>query len=274
MLFGILIGKTDLSVKKSSITLEKLPFSFNKLKIVQISDLHIGSFCQNRSFVNKTVNNINELKPDIVFLTGDLVNNFADEANGFDSIFKRIKAPLGKFAILGNHDFGDYTVWRTPTTKNVNLKDVMTHYKNMGFTLLRNDHIYIKKGNDSIAIAGVDSWGKHPFKQYGDVNKAIQNIPENIFTILLSHDPSYWDSIIKHISKVDITFSGHTHGMQLGIDNFGLKWSPIQYRYPQWYGLYCYRSKYLYVNRGLGFIGFTGRIGMPPEITFIEIIKK
>ena len=274
MLYGILIGKTDLYIRKSGITSEKLPASFNKLKIVQISDIHIGSFCQNQSFINKAVAEINELKPDIVLLTGDLVNNFADEANGFDSIFNKIKAPLGKYAVLGNHDFGDYTVWRTPNTKNVNLNDVMFHYKKMGFTLLRNENIYIKKGNDSIAIAGVDSWGKPPFKQYGDVKKAMQTIPENTFTILLSHDPSYWDCVIKYLSKVDITFSGHTHGMQLGIEKFGLKYSPVQYRYPQWGGLYCYKNKYVYVNRGMGFIGFTGRIGMPPEITYFEITKK
>lgn len=274
ILYGMIFGKNDFTVKSKSINFSKLPLSFNSIKIVQISDLHIGSFCNDTASISKAVTIINGLNPDIVFLTGDLVNNFAEEANDFDNILSRIKAPLGKYAVLGNHDFGDYTVWRTPKTKDVNLNDVIDHYQNMGFKLLRNEHVFINKGNDSIAIAGVDSWGLPPFRQYGDVNSALKNIPKNIFTILLSHDPSYWNSVIKFNPVVNITFSGHTHGMQLGIEKFGLSWSPVKYRYPQWGGLYNYNAQYLYVNRGLGFIGFTGRIGMPPEITVVELLKK
>ncbi len=274
ILWGIAYGKTNFKVREANICSPSLPESFNNLKIVQVSDIHIGSFCNNKSYMLQVVNIINDLKPDIVFFTGDLVNNFADEANGYDSIFQKIKAPLGKYAVLGNHDFGDYTVWRTPETKNTNLNEIIFHYNAMGFKLLRNTNCYIVKGNDSIAIAGVDSWGLPPFKQYGDVMKAIDGIPQNTYTILLSHDPSYWNSVIKYIKKISVTFSGHTHGMQLGLENIGIEWSPIKYRYPQWGGLYCDGEQYLYVNRGLGFIGFTGRIGMSPEITLLEIKKK
>jgi uncharacterized protein len=274
MLYGIIYGKTNFTVRNERIETSKLPPSFNKLKIVQISDIHIGSFCNDTASILKVVNIINSLHPDVVLFTGDLVNNFAEEANAFDNILHKINAPLGKFAVLGNHDFGDYTVWRTSGTKNVNLNDIIKHYQVMGFKLLRNENTFIKKGHDSIAIAGVDSWGLPPFKQYGDKNKALKNIPENTFTILLSHDPSYWNTKIKYDSRVNITFSGHTHGMQLGFEKFGLSWSPIQYRYPQWGGLYHFKTQYLYVNRGLGFIGFAGRIGMPPEITLIELLHK
>lgn len=274
ILTGITFGKTDVKVRESGISSSLLPESFNKLRIVQISDFHIGSFCDNKSYLKKVVNIINELKPDIVFFTGDLVNNFAEEAEGFDSIINKINAPLGKFAVLGNHDFGDYTVWRTPETKKTNLNEIVTHYISMGFTLLRNENCYIVKGNDSIAIAGVDNWGLPPFKQYGDVMKAIQGIPQNTFTILLSHDPSYWNTVIKYIKKISVTFSGHTHGMQMGLEYLGIEWSPVKYRYPQWGGLYNYGDQYIYVNRGLGFIGFTGRIGMAPEITLFEIKSK
>ena len=271
MLQGIVIGKTDFQVRNEKIISPQLPKSFEGLKIVQISDIHIGSFCSDKSEMNKVVEIINELKPDLVFLTGDLVNNFAEEANGFDTVFLKINAPLGKYACLGNHDFGDYTVWRTSETKNTNLSDIISHYEKMGFELLRNEHDFIIKDNDSIAISGVDSWGLPPFKQYGDIMKAVQNIPPNTFNILLSHDPSYWNAVTKYLKNINITLSVHTHGMQIGLENIGIEWSPIKYRYPQWAGLYKYGEQYLYVNRGLGFIGFTGRIGMRPEITMIEL---
>lgn len=274
MLYGITIGKTDFTVRNSEIYSDKLPKSFDGLKIVQLSDIHIGSLYYNKEALTEVVNTINKLNPDIVLLTGDLVNNFSEEADGLDSVFNRINAPLGKFAVLGNHDFGDYTIWRTPETKNANLEKIIMHYKAMGFNLLRNSSVTISNNIDSIFIAGVDNWGLPPFKKYGDFKKAISNITDNSFTIMLSHDPTHWNEEIKFSKKVYITFSGHTHGMQLGIEKFGIKWSPVKYRYSHWAGLYQNNNSTLYVNRGLGCIGFMGRIGMPPEITFMVIHKK
>lgn len=272
--YGIIYGKNDLIVKQVSIFSSKIPQKFNKFKIVQISDLHLGSFYYNTKKIKEVVNAINNLKPDIVILTGDLVNNFAEEANGFDSIFVKIKAKYGKYAVLGNHDFGDYTVWRTPETKQVNLNKIILHYKAMGFNLLQNNSEIISNGNDSIQIAGVDNWGMPPFKKYGDLKKASKKLLPNKFTIMLSHDPTHWEEEIKFQKNIDLTCSGHTHGMQFGFEKFGIKWSPVKYRYKNWAGLYQNKNSYLYVNRGIGCIGFIGRIGMPPEITLIEIIKK
>ncbi len=274
IIYGMFIGKNDFTLKNVEIFSERIPKSFNKLKIVQISDIHIGSFYYNSNKLIKVVNIINKQNPDIVIFTGDLVNNFAEEADGFDSIFVKIKSKYGKYAVLGNHDFGDYSIWRTPETKQVNLEKIISHYKAMGFNLLRNNSEIISNGKDSIEIAGVDNWGLPPFKQYGDLKKALQNSLPNKFTIMLSHNPSYWDEEIKFYKNIDVTFSGHTHGGQLGFEKFGIKWSPIKYKYPHWAGLYQNKNNYLYVNRGLGCIGFLGRIGMPPEITLIEINKK
>lgn len=274
ILYGITIGKNDFTVRQSEIYSNKLPKSFDGLKVVQLSDIHIGSFYYNKAALTEVVNTINSLKPDIVILTGDLVNNFSEEADGLDTVFNRINAPLGKFAVLGNHDFGDYTIWRTPETKNANLEKIILHYKAMGFNLLRNSSATINNNSDSIYIAGVDNWGLPPFKKYGDFKKAISKVPVESFTIMLSHDPTHWNEEIKFSKKVDITFSGHTHGMQLGIEKFGIKWSPVKYRYFHWADLYQNKNSILYVNRGLGCIGFMGRIGMPPEITLMVINKK
>lgn len=274
ILYALLYGKNDFTVRNSEIVSNKLPKSFNGLKIVQLSDIHIGSFYYNTKVLTEVVTKINSLKPDIVILTGDLVNNFAEEADGLDSIFNRINAPLGKFAVLGNHDFGDYTVWRTPETKSTNLDKIILHYKAMGFNLLRNESRFISNGTDSISIAGVDNWGLPPFKQYGDFKKAIKNIKPGFYSIMLSHDPTHWNEEIKFSKNIDLTFSGHTHGMQIGIEKFGYKWSPVKYKYEQWAGLYQNKNSNLYVNRGLGCIGFLGRIGMPPEITLMVIRTK
>lgn len=274
IIYGMFVGKNDFTVRNTTIFSSKIPQSFNKFKIVQISDIHIGSFYYNSNKLNEVVRTINNLHPDIVILTGDLVNNFEEEADSYDSCFANIKAKYGKYAVLGNHDYGDYSVWRTPETKQVNLNKIILHYKAMGFQLLRNTSEIISNGKDSILIAGVDNWGMPPFKQYGDLKKALQKSLPNKYTIMLSHDPTHWDKEIQYKKNVDITFSGHTHGMQLGIEKFGIKWSPIQYRYKQWAGLYQNNNNYLYVNRGLGCIGFIGRIGMPPEITLFEIDKK
>jgi predicted MPP superfamily phosphohydrolase len=274
ILYAMLIGKNDFTVRNTEIVSNKLPKSFEGLKIVQLSDIHIGSFYYNTKALTEVVNKINDLNPDIVILTGDLVNNFTEEADGLDSIFNRINAPLGKLAVLGNHDFGDYTIWRTPETKSTNLDKIILHYKAMGFNLLRNESTYISNGKDSIIIAGVDNWGLPPFKQYGDFKKAIKNIKSGYYTIMLSHDPTHWNEEIKFSKKVDLTFSGHTHGMQIGIEKFGYRWSPVKYKYEQWAGLYQNKNSNLYVNRGLGCIGFLGRIGMPPEITVMVIKTK
>lgn len=272
-LYGIIYGKTNLKTEEVYIYDKQVPEKFDGMRIIHISDLHLGSFNNNTGLIQETVKRINELRPDIVCFTGDLVNNFAAEAEIFDKILSGIKSKSGNFAVLGNHDFGDYTVWKTESTRQTNLNSILKHYKKMGFTLLRNESTVIAIENDSIVIAGVDNWGLPPFKQYGDIYKSLSTAPANTFTIILSHDPSYWDNVIKHIPGADITLSGHTHAMQFGIDCCGIFWSPVKYRYPQWAGFYKFAENCLYVNRGIGFIGFTGRIGMTPEITCITLKK-
>lgn len=274
MLYGILFEKTNYKIRNEKIAFNNLPASFNNFKIVQISDIHIGSFYYNKEKLIEAVNLINECNPDVVLFTGDLVNNFSEEANCFDTILCKINAKYGKYAVLGNHDFGDYSIWRTIETKQTNLKNVIQHYKTMGFKLLRNESDNLLINNDSICIVGVDNWGLPPFKKYGNLQKALSKVNKSKFSILLSHDPTHWNQEAKYYQNINLTLSGHTHGMQFGFEHFGIKWSPIKYKYKNWAGLYKYKNNYLYINRGLGCIGFLGRVGMPPEITVIELIRK
>jgi predicted MPP superfamily phosphohydrolase len=219
---------------------------------------------------------VNAEKADIVFFTGDLVNNRTDEVYPFMDVLKQIRAPMGVYSSLGNHDYGDYASWPTDDAKHQNLLDLYEVHKKLGWMLLRNENRIIARGDQRIAIAGVENWGANlRFPRYGDLNKAsagLQNIP---FTLLLSHDPSHWDAqILAHPHKFDLTLAGHTHGAQFGVDTKLIKWSPIQYFYKQWAGLYKQGEKFIYVNRGLGFLGYPGRAGISPEITVIELKTK
>jgi predicted MPP superfamily phosphohydrolase len=273
MLYGMVRTGYNLKVRKVKAFFPDLPQTLDGLKIVQISDLHSGSFSSN-SFFEEAVERINKLEPDLIFFTGDLVNNEAVEAERFVSTFKKLNAKMGVFSVLGNHDYGDYVPWSSPDEKSENLKRLKQIHYDADWKLLLNDSVTIQSANEQIAVVGVENWGaaRH-FPKHGDLDKAVENVKEVPFKILLSHDPSHWDAqVLKHPEKFQLTLSGHTHGAQFGIEIPGFKWSPVQYIYKQWAGLYNgIDGQKLYVNRGLGFIGYMGRIGIPPEITLLEL---
>ena len=249
----------------------QLPKSFDGLKIIQISDLHIGGFNKRFDVLQKAFKLINNLKPDLIFFTGDLVNNYAWELTGWNKIFKSLVAKKGKFAVLGNHDYGDYSKWNTKEEKQENFNEIKQFYQDIDFKLLLNESESIEINKNKLAIVGVENWGKPPFKQYGDLQIALKKSVNIPFKILLSHDPSHWNEEVVDETNIALTLSGHTHGMQLGFNYKDMKWSPIKYKYKHWAGLYKHNYQYLYVNRGLGWIGFPGRLGMRPEITFIKL---
>ncbi|WP_461642441.1 metallophosphoesterase [Labilibaculum euxinus] len=270
ILYGVTKGKFNYRVMREKIGFDHLPKSFKGLKIVQISDMHLGSFNKNFEKIAKAVELINEQEPDLILFTGDLVNNFAEETEGWAPILSKMNAKIGKYSIMGNHDYGDYSYWKSPADKAENLQAIKDFHKDMGFKLLLNESETISLNGEEIALVGVENWGKPPFPQHGDLQKAINGSANIPFKILMSHDPSHWDAQVLD-TDIALTFSGHTHGMQFGLERAGIKWSPVQYKYPRWGGLYQQRDQYLYVNRGFGYIGFPGRIGMPPEITFVEL---
>jgi len=221
--------------------------------------------------LDRAIAKINYLKPDFIFFTGDLVNNFAWELRGWDSVLIQLSAKQGKFAVLGNHDYGDYSLWPSKGEKQINSESIKDFYKKIGFRLLLNETELIKNNGQQIAILGVENWGNPPFKQYGDLHRALEGAHGAPFKILLSHDPSHWREEVIHHTDIALTLSGHTHGMQAGINLKNKKWSPIKYKYEHWAGLYKEGSQYLYVTRGLGWMGFPGRLGMRPEITSIVL---
>jgi predicted MPP superfamily phosphohydrolase len=274
MTWGIISGAHDYRVRRQKIVLKNLPSQFHGLKIVQLSDIHSGSF-YNKTAVTGGVEMAMKEKGDIVFFTGDLVNNEASEMKNYRDIFDKIKAPLGVYSVLGNHDYGDYAQWSSPEAKIENLRVLKNIHKEMGWDLLMNEHRMLEMGGDKIAILGIENWGaKGNFPKYGKMKEAYRNTDDASVKLLLSHDPSHWDAQVrKEYKDIDIAFAGHTHGMQFGIENKFIKWSPVQYMYEQWAGLYKEGNQHLYVNRGFGFIGFPGRIGMLPEITVIELVK-
>lgn len=251
-----------------------LPQSFNGLRIVQISDLHLGSFNYRYHILHRAINTINSLKPDFIFFTGDLVNNYAWELNGWEDVLKSLTAQQGKYSVLGNHDYGDYSKWESEEERNINFADIKDFHAQIGFKLLLNEAECIENKGDKIAIVGVENWGNPPFKQYGDLQQSLQGVEDVGFKILLSHDPSHWSEEVVNKTNIALTLSGHTHGMQAGINIKNKEWSPIKYKYKHWAGLYRLGHQFLYVSRGLGWMGFPGRLGMRPEITFIELEKE
>lgn len=272
MLYGMVVTAFDFSVKRKTIVFDDLPEAFDGLQIAQISDMHSGSFATD-NFLSSAVDEILSLKPDLIFFTGDLVNNEATEAEPFIPQFSRLKANLGVHSILGNHDYGDYGPWPSKEAKSANLDRLKAVHTNSGWNLLLNQNQIIEKNGEKIAIVGVENWGgSRHFPKYGDLDKAVKGVEDVPFKILLSHDPSHWDAKIKdHDQKFQLTLSGHTHGAQFGIEIPGFKWSPVQYMYKQWAGLYKDKGQHIYVNRGLGFIGYMGRVGIKPEITLLEL---
>ncbi len=268
---GIIFGKYRHTIRKVKLKIAGLPDSFKGYRIIQISDVHAGSFL-NPEKLQKAIDMINEQKADMVLFTGDLVNNYATEFEPFVKLFKSIQSNDGKFSVLGNHDYGDYGAWKSPQEKVQNLSDLIQLQKEAGFQVLRNEHQIIEKNGEKLYLLGVENWGEKPFPQYGDLDKATEGVPTEAAKILMSHDPTHFDYIVKeHPSNVQLTLSGHTHGMQFGLDLKNVRWSPAQFRYKKWADLYESNGKYLYVNRGFGVIGYPGRVGIDPEITLFEL---
>jgi predicted MPP superfamily phosphohydrolase len=263
-------------VRNIKLNLASLPGAFKGLRIVQVSDIHTGSF-DNHAAVARGIQRILDQNADIILFTGDLVNNHAHEVDEkYQEIFSRLKAPMGVYSTLGNHDYGDYVQWPSAQAKVDNLNKLKDIHAAMGWRLLMNEHVVLERGLDKIALIGIENWSaKANFPKYGDMNKAYQGLPEkNIpFKILLSHDPSHWHAqVLPEFKDVQLTLSGHTHGMQFGIDTKWYKWSPVQYMYNEWAGLYTEGEQNLYVNRGFGFLGYPGRLGVLPEITVFEFV--
>lgn len=266
-------NKYDYKVRKHAMKFSNLPQAFKGLKVVQISDIHSGSF-NNKAAVQKGVDKILSLKPDIILFTGDIVNNKADELVNYLDVFSQLKAPMGVYSTLGNHDYGDYEQWESLAKKKENLERLKKMHGEMGWRLLMNENVVLNRNGEKIAILGVENWSaKARFPKYGKLTEAYQGTKEIPFKILMSHDPSHWDAEVKpNYPDIDLTLAGHTHGMQFGVELPWLKWSPVQYVYKQWAGLYVEKKQKLYVNRGFGFIGYPGRVGILPEITLIELV--
>jgi uncharacterized protein len=271
--FGIVSGAHDYRIRKIKIPMANLPKAFHGFRLAQLSDIHAGSFW-NKTAVKGGVEMLLAEKPDMIAFTGDLVNNQTDEVKEYIQVFDKLKAPLGVFSITGNHDYGDYRTWDKQEEKVANFKNLITAHKEMGFDLLMNENRKITVGGESISLIGVENWGKGRFTKYGKIKEAHQGTEEYAVKILLSHDPSHWDEEIRPgYSDIDLMLAGHTHGFQFGVEIGGFKWSPSQYVYKQWAGLYKEGNQMLYVNRGFGYIGYPGRVGIPPEITIFELMR-
>lgn len=274
--FGTLLygfgNKYNYQLKKITLKFSSLPKAFDGLKLVHISDIHSGSF-QNAKAVNKGVELILAQKPDLILFTGDLVNDRAAEMDEYKAIFSRLKAPMGVYSTLGNHDYGDYISWPTAAEKTANLNQLKQVHAEMGWKLLMNENQILEREGDKLAVLGIENWGaKGRFPKYGKMDEAYVGAEKIPFKLLLSHDPSHWDAQVKTLyPSIDLMLSGHTHGMQFGIDNPYFKWSPVQWMYRQWAGLYEDGTQKLYVNRGFGFLGYPGRVGILPEITLITL---
>jgi predicted MPP superfamily phosphohydrolase len=274
LIYGIFEGRYNYKVIKQAIYFPDLPDAFDGFTITQISDVHSGSF-DNPEKINYAIDLVNEQNSDLILFTGDIVNTHAKEMHPWVDTFNRIEKPkYGKYSVLGNHDYGEYVTWPTQVAKDENFDAIKNLYGQIGFTLLLNEHTFIEKDGDKIALVGVENWG-HNFKQAGDLKKASQHLTKEDFKILMSHDPSHWDHVVQHDEKnFHLTLSGHTHGMQFGIEIPGyIKWSLAQYVYKQWAGLYESAGRYVYVNRGFGFHAYPGRVGIMPEITVVKLIK-
>lgn len=274
LIYGVTKGKYNYKVIKQRIFFPDLPDAFDGFTITQISDVHSGSF-DNPEKINYAIDLVNEQNSDMILFTGDIVNTDAKEMHPWIDTFNRIKKhEYGKYSVLGNHDYGEYVTWPTEAAKEDNFQAIKDLYGQIGFELLLNEHIFIEKGDDKIALVGVENWGNN-FKKAGDINLASANLTKEDFKILMSHDPSHWDQVIQHHEKhFHLTLSGHTHGFQFGIEIPGvIKWSPVQYVYKQWAGLYENLGRFVYVNRGFGFHAYSGRVGIMPEITVIELKK-
>ncbi|MBT8377049.1 MAG: metallophosphoesterase, partial [Bacteroidia bacterium] len=274
LLYGMYRGKYNFRVLNYTLTFDDLPDAFDGYRITQISDIHSGSF-DNKEKINYAVNLINEQNSDLLLFTGDMVNNKASEMKPWMPIFSKLSAKDGMYSVLGNHDYGDYVSWNSNKEKAQNLEELKQIQKELGFDLLLNESRYIEKNGERIALVGVENWGKGGFKKAGDLKKAAEAVNKDDFKILLSHDPSHWEEeVISDDCHYHLTLSGHTHGMQFGIEIPGwIKWSPVKWRYKYWAGIYEEMGQFINVNRGFGYLGYPGRVGIWPEITVIELKK-
>jgi len=271
--FGILSGAHDYRIRRVTVPLKNLPRAFHGIKIAQLSDIHSGSFF-NKTAVKGGVEMLMKEKPDIAFFTGDLVNDRAMEVKDYINIFDKVKAPLGVHSTLGNHDYGDYYQWASPGAKASNLADLKKAHQLLGWNLMLDENKAIRVGGEEIGLIGIQNWGSGNFAKYGNLEKAYQGTEKFPVKILLSHDPSHWRAqVLPGYKDIDLAFAGHTHGMQFGVEIGKLRWSPVQYRYKEWAGLYEEDDQFLYVNRGFGYLGYPGRVGILPEITIIELVK-
>ena len=269
--YGIKWGRFNYIVRKQTLSFANLPAAFDGLRIVQFSDFHIGSFLHYQEKVLEAIELINKQNADLLLFTGDFVNNVSSEMDGFLQLIRQLDAKMGKYSILGNHDYGDYIPWESAEAKRRNLERLVRIQEDTGFKMLLNDSQKIALNGDQIELIGVENWGFPPFPQYGDLDKARVKVNPDSFKILMSHDPSHWDAQVLKKTDIDLTLSGHTHGAQFGIEIPGWRWSPVSIRYKRWGGLYKEGKQLLNVNTGIGFIGFPGRVGMPPEVTVIEL---
>ncbi len=274
MIYGVVAGRHYYKIDKKVLHFRNLPAGFNGLRIVQISDIHLGSMSEIKSGLKRAIQMINSLKPELILFTGDLVNNFSEESLPWIPEVSKLEAPLGKYSILGNHDYGDYWDWKSPEEKQANFDLLLSVHKQMGFTLLLNEARTLLRNDEKIGLLGVENWGRPPFHQYGNLDLTNSRLEPVPFKILMSHDPTHWEEEVQYRRDIDLTLSGHTHAMQFGLRIGKLKWSPVQYIYKKWAGLYENQGRYLYVNRGLGYIGYLGRIGMRPEITLFTLKKQ
>jgi len=274
ILYGIVFGRFHFKRERHDLYHPRLPESFEGFRIVHISDLHIGSWTGHSRQLQRAVDLINKENPDLILFTGDLFNNFYEEAEEFKETLMQMRAKEGKYAVLGNHDYGDYFHWDSDDIYRSNFENIKETYRQLGFHLLCNASDTIERSGHSLGIAGVENWGLPPFHQYGDLRQALSNLNGSLFNVLLSHDPSHWREEVVRNGQVQLTLSGHTHGMQFGIYTPWLRWSPSKVKYREWGGWYSEDERFLYVNKGLGYIGFPGRIGMRPEITVITLKQK
>lgn len=273
LVYGMIWGRYHFRVVRLPLQIKNLPDAFVGKTIVQLSDLHLGSFPQKTNQVAKAVEQVNALQADYLFFTGDMINERAIEMEPWIKTLKKLQVKEGKYSVLGNHDYGDYyPSWQgKPDKIEANVQYLHQLQNEIGFELLRNENRLLTQGNESIRLIGLENWGEGRFSKYGDLQKSLQGVKNEEVQILLSHDPSHWDAQVLGKTKIDVAMAGHTHGFQLGVELPGIKWSPAQYRYKRWAGLYKEGEQQLYVNRGLGYIGYAGRIGIWPEITLFTL---
>ena len=271
--YGIFIGRYQVIINRQDLYFDNLPAQLDSFKIVQLSDIHLGSFKNDPDVLKKAIKKIETIQPDLLLFTGDIVNNFGEEMKGFEPYLKQLSARYGKYAIQGNHDYGDYYEWPDSASKQKNLEQIESGLTQAGFKLLLNQWDKIVVKDTSFALIGVENWGHKPFPQYANLDVAMKGVPSNSFKILMSHDPAHWEAIVLPQSNIPLTLSGHTHGGQFGLKIAGMEFSPIYFVQKFWGGLYKSGNQYLYVNRGLGTIGFSGRIEMNPEITLLTLFR-